>query len=53
MGDEIRTDKGLGMMDFEENLRNLWLKKEVDFREVLYFSRDQVKFTERKAGISP
>lgn len=40
------------MMNVEEKLRNPCIKKEVGFQEALYFSRDQVNFKERKAGIS-
>ncbi len=50
VGDEIRKGKGLGMMDFEENLWNLCVSKEVNFNEALYFSRDQIRFKERRAG---
>lgn len=48
--DEIRKGKALGMMDFEENLWNACVSKEVSFQKALYFSRDQKRFQERMAG---
>lgn len=51
VGDEIRKHKNLGMMDFEENLWKLCISKEVNFNEALYFSRDQIRFAERRTGL--
>lgn len=50
VGDEIRKGKTSGMLDFEENLWNLCVSKEVNFKEALYFSRDQTRFQERWAN---
>lgn len=48
--DEIRKNKALGMMDFEENLWALCVSKEVNFKDALYFSRHQGRFQERMAA---
>lgn len=50
VGDEIRKGKTSGMLDFEENLWNLCVSKEVNFKDALYFSRDQHRFQDRVAG---
>ena len=48
VSDEIRKGKALGMMDFDENLWNLCVSKAINFNDALYFSRDQVRFKERR-----